>query len=196
MDERIFVEHVERVKREYVNRLPSWLKDPAQARVDFYVMGVYNIQQEAVSEGIPDSTAHTVRAETVLRALIDDAAKDKHSWDALKMIATKLLSAHEHLHDVLADWLAGVLEGEIQRPRKGGALQVRDMAIPRAIRDLVETYSLQPTRNISVSDECCAKGGSGCDVVGKAFDLNYKNAERLWLQPRSFHPSHRKNENK
>ena len=53
-----------------------------------------------------------------------------------------------------------------------------------AIQYVGTLYNLPPTRNGKGPGECCAEGGSACDVVGRAiFGKHlkaYKNTERIW----------------
>lgn len=64
----------------------------------------------------------------------------------------------------------------------------RNRAIILAIRNVMEVYRLPATRpnRADVPRECCAAGGSACDVVGAALKglvhLTYSRIKGIWAQ--------------
>ena len=128
-----------------------------------------------------------------LRSLIIESADSRLAWDSVKAIGESLLRDAEHLPAELANWVADVLADQDKprkdrrrpRPTKGGSPEVnRVWVICGAIQYVGTLYNLPPTRNGKGPGECCAEGGSACDVVGRAiFGKHlkaYKNTERIW----------------
>ena len=130
-----------------------------------------------------------------IRQLLTASATNKHAWDALSLIAQKLLRNGEPLPDALATWVADVLgdqhlrpkDKQRPRPRTGGSPDaLRNHIIWWAVRALWMKYDLLPTRSVNGLDDCCAEGGSGCDIVGAALaamnykPTSYKNIEKVW----------------
>ena len=128
-----------------------------------------------------------------LRDLIAESVNIKLAWDSVKLIAEDLLRDGEQLPDALAEWVADVLadiakprkDRRRPRPTKGGSPETNHYwVICGAIQYIGTLYNLPPTRNGGGPGECCAEGGSACDIVGRAvFGKHlqaYKNAERIW----------------
>ena len=130
-----------------------------------------------------------------IRRLLTESATNKHSWDGLSLIAQELLQQGEPLPQELGQWVADVLADHAAkprdkrrpRPRQGGSPDaLRDHIIRWAVRALCMRYHLKPTRNGAAPDDCCAEGGSACDIVGAALaamnykPTSYKNIEKVW----------------
>lgn len=107
-------------------------------------------------------TAPANRRPKLLAALIRDSAKERMAWDAVSLIAVRVLRDRERLPDELSPWLADTLDKTRERPKED--LQERNRAIVKAVRLLVDSYGFHPTRN--GAGKCCSEGGSACDVVG------------------------------
>ena len=87
----------------------------------------------------------------------------------------------------LADWAADALDSMVttpaKRPRPPKSTEDaarRRVEIFLGVYHLVKLYGLNPTRGLNGLPECCGEGGTACDVVGAAFGLNYKAAEKIW----------------
>ena len=79
----------------------------------------------------------------------------------------------------------------VQAPTRRGphleALATRNFTALGAMWYLSECWGFQPqTRNITQNrgavPRACSDGGSVCDAVGGAMDLNYKSAEAIWTK--------------
>ena len=125
------------------------------------------------------------------------AVTERWAWDAALAVAEAWLREEARLpHDEilpgyvrgpLAAWTADVLIGKKKPPPRGATrLANRDICVAEAVYVLTLVFDLNPTRNIAKRDDSlpksCAKGGSACDVVGKAQGLNYKTAEKAWTR--------------
>ena len=166
-NEARFTELVHFVRRNHVDNRPGPWKDPAKARE-------YTYRRVLPVQG---------RAE-YLETLIADATRNKFVWDALKLIAEQHLRDRD-LPDMLSDWLAEMLAGRRNRPRKGSRTELQQREMYLAVYHVVSRFGLLPTRRGSDSSNrdgmASAAGGSACDVVAYAFNTGYKNAERAWL---------------
>ena len=86
------------------------------------------------------------------------------------------------------DWVRSRTRRKLpQRPTTRGpdkdARSAHDRLMTLAIYHVAERFGLHPTRTGSRPQNCCAEGGSACDVVGRAFFgrmYSYKNVERIW----------------
>ena len=122
-----------------------------------------------------------------LRAAITESETSRDMWDALNGLAQDYLRKRRPLPDDLADWAADALDSTVNQPAKRPrpARGTEDAARKRleiwlSVRHLVMLYDLNPTRGLNGLPECCAEGGTACDVVGAAFGLNYKAVEKIW----------------
>ena len=109
-------------------------------------------------------------------------------WDALDLIAARLLRDGKPLPRELALWLADKLEKKRRRPQRQGQCPLVNALRNRIIFAVVkrlEADGLTATRNrkkVRTGDpgRACAEGGSACDAVGEAFGMSYKNVEQVW----------------
>ena len=106
------------------------------------------------------------------------------AWDVVNAMAEAALRhPYQPIHPELATWAADRLAGHEPRPRvKGKRLVNRDLAIADSIVVLCKIYDLKPTRSLRGHPECCAEGGSACDLVGVAAGMTYKAVERVWSE--------------
>lgn len=116
--------------------------------------------------------------------LICLSRSERWAWDAVSaMTQAALRHPYQPISPVLATWAADMLAGNEPRPRvKGKRLVNRDLAIADTIVVLCKLYGLKPTRSLCGHPECCAEGGSACDVVGVAAGMTYKAVERVWSE--------------
>ena len=119
-----------------------------------------------------------------LTRLIDESPYDKSSWDALDLIAQKLIRTGKRFPRELADWTSDVLadqmakRGEKRRPRpaKGSHKKAgRDWNYYWLVEELAKSANVDPTRN----DETKPKR-SPCDAVAVASGVPYKTVARIW----------------
>ena len=135
-----------------------------------------------------------------LQRLLVGSGETRLAWDSVSLIAQELLRAGEALPAELAEWVADVLEGKHPRPSKGALpTRGRDRQIYLAVAHVAERFDLKPTRRRKPIEGgelpiCCAEGGSACDVVGAAYGVGYKAAERAWVERDPVIASHRKRE--
>ena len=161
MTEKTFAEAVEWV----TERLPGIAEPPIA---------------EEVAEGLAVGWLHSPDFCRVTD--IQTSERDKYMWDALQLVAVKYLRDRVALPDVLAEWVADVLEGRRPRPRGGSLLEARDRMIRLAINAVAWKFKIHPTRE-HASARCCAEGGSACDVVGAAAfprQTAYARTEKIW----------------
>ena len=118
---------------------------------------------------------------------IAESSASRSTWDALNRMVQHYLHERRQLPDELAGWAADALDSMVNkparrpRPPKGTEDAARrKVEIYLSIYHLVKLYGLDPTRGLSGRPECCAEGGSACDIVGAAFGLNYKAVEKIW----------------
>ncbi len=123
-----------------------------------------------------------------LRNRITESETSRQVWDAIARMARDYLRKRRPLPDELADWAADALDSMVNkpakrpRPPKGAADDAvrRKVEICLGVYHLVQLYGLKPTRGLNGLPQCCAEGGTACDVIGAAFGLNYKAVERIW----------------
>ena len=172
-DQERFDRDVRFIRRKYGGR-DKW-KDAASVFAHFFRMSREPVRGES-----------NLDAETSLVGLIRLSQIDKHMWDAANLIAQDHLTSGVVLPDPLAHWVSDLLadqtiprESRIRpRPAKGRGLRVRDWMMWIAVADLVER-GYTATRREGVA-QASAKGGTACDVVGKAFFKSYKTIEGVW----------------
>ena len=177
MDSTEFDRLVRFTKQAFLSRhQPEWDEPPTDTRVRVY--------RKVLPERGRDE---------FLRSLIAKSTDNKVAWDSVKAIGESLLRDADHLPDELAEWIADVLTDQRKpkkqqrrpRPTKGGSPEANhDWVICGAIHHIGVRFGLEPTRNGAGPPECCAEGGSACDVVGRAVFgrtvTAFKNTERIW----------------
>lgn len=117
--------------------------------------------------------------------LICLSRSERWAWDVLKeMTQASLRHPYQSIDPVLATWAADMLAGYEPRPRAKGKRQVnRDLVIADSIVVICKIYDLKPTRrSLRGGPECCAEGGSACDVVGAGAGMTYKAVEYVWSE--------------
>ena len=176
MDEQIFKKAVFVTRQAFMSQQrPQWRETPVESRVNAY----YALPRDGRDE--------------FLHGLIVESPDTKLAWDSVNLIAENLLRGEESLPAELRKWIADVQSDQRKRrnekrrprPSKGGSRHAnRDWVICGAIQYVGTLYDLPPTRNGAGPEECCAEGGSACDVVGQAAfgetAKAYKNVERIW----------------
>ncbi len=127
--------------------------------------------------------------EPYLRNRITESETSREAWDSLCLISRDLLKKGHPLPQELGQWVAQVLDDLVHpsatqpRPPKGDSGARTKVLIYSLIYSFTENFGLFPTRgNATILPKCCAQGGTACDVVGRAANLNYKNAEKIWNQ--------------
>lgn len=135
-----------------------------------------------------DSITDGVERVGVLDHFIKGSEMRKDYWDAVNLIARRQLRKGNALPPALANWIKDVLadqyirkQAEKARPRpaKGPRTPGRDQSVRLAVENLI-TRGFKATRRLREMPRACAEGGSACDVVGAAFNQDYKNTERIW----------------
>ncbi len=124
--------------------------------------------------------------------LIMCSKTELEAWRALQLI-----TLYHRLHetplpqnlDLWTSLVAGEIRGEPQTTGTDAHTNfVRNMAIVVVVLLLTKGENIKATRSIDGFSECGYKGGSACDVVGKALakldeaklDLKYKTIEGIW----------------
>ena len=150
---------------------------------------------EAVAQWCCNVDSEDDRSRRLAR-LIPLSKQDACAWDTLSLIAQRTLRDHEQLPKELYDWVADVLEDATKRPRppvneknrpqpsRNGndpsRNRMRDINIELAV-GVLDADGVRPTRrNTKAGATPSAAGGSGCDIVGEAFGMNYKAVEKVW----------------
>ena len=120
-----------------------------------------------------------------ISVLIPISERDRWAWETLSSLAQKYIDffweedhefwpwpedqERELLPKDLALWVSAVLAGVNPKPPNGGKREARrDLAIAETVVFVMDVYGLKATRNAKGLPECCAEGGSACDVVGAA----------------------------
>lgn len=187
LDKETFDREVELIRRTYGGDR-RW-RDTATLFADYLYWRVRE----------PDHEEENPDLELILRELIDLSLTNKYMWDAVNLIAQEHLTRSDPLPVPLAEWTEHVLVDQyIQlqheklrpRPRKGRRTGVRDRMMCLAIESLVARgYTQMRSGGGGIAS---AEGGTACDIVGKAFNTGYKNAEKIWTS-RPPQPSSNKN---
>ena len=169
MDEATFLSYVEFVRRSFVDYKRDLWETPAKR---------WAYEYKSLPEGACGG---------FLQGLISGSGETKLEWDSVSLIVQELLREGDPLPAELAEWVADVLEGKRSRPTTGGQTKSgRDRMIYLVVYHVADRFKLKPTRRWAqgwgqnVLPDCCAEGGSACDVVGAAFGVKYKTAERAW----------------
>ena len=148
---------------------------------------------EAIAEGM---SLHSGKFSLGVPTYIERSKKSADAWDALSLVAQRLLRDPDPyrgpLPEDLAAWVADVVEDAPKkmknkkkrpRPTKPGLTQwnyTRDENIWTWIT-LTTTPDFRATRNGTHGEEPCFEGGSACDVVGIALKLKYDAVEKIWI---------------
>ena len=162
------------IAKQYYETLPEPL-------AEYYLAAPADIQ--------PKVLAWLIRPRK-MASLFGYSRHQSSNWEAVNLIAQRLIRNGEPLPRELADWVADRLEGKRERPklrRKGRPHEDpdRDDAIIAALRDLRDRKFEPMTRNLSKGENPSATGGSACDAVGVAFDIvQYKRVDNVWQMRR------------
>ena len=127
-----------------------------------------------------------------LPVLIQRSEGDRQIWNGLRLFVQQLLRNGDPLPNAVVSWVVEVLDGKRRQPRTGKENTFRDMFLIDAVQRLEDkgfnaTRSKgQNKRSLEVFKGCCAEGGSGCDIVGKALDMPwYRQVARVWDRHRT-----------
>ena len=186
MDEKQFKEAVEWVRHRFGWQLTAYPNGRPPIVAQMYERS----RVVGIASDIRDG--HVSIEEVVERSGSKGSTQE---WDGLSLLAQWLLRQGDPLPSPLANWLADVLAGRALRKGKGQrpSATARHIVIIDAIEWAIRAFNRNPTRsNATVYPECCAKQGSGCDVVGIALGEHmpewgslpprYKTIESLWLR--------------
>ena len=104
-----------------------------------------------------------------LRNWIAASKRDPDYWNALKVLAARVLKERHRLPDSLRDWLADVLEGNLARPRgrpgkRWDANDNRNMWIGYAVSILTQ-LGMTATRTTRAPENKEMREESACDAV-------------------------------
>ena len=186
MDEKQFKEAVEWVRHRFGWQLTAYPNGRPPMVAQMYERS----RVVGIASDIRDG--HVSIEEVIERSGSKGSTEE---WDGLSLLAQWLLRQGDPLPSPLANWLADVLAGRAPRQGKGQrpSATARHIVIIDAIEWAIRAFNRNPTRsNATVYPECCAKQGSGCDVVGIALGEHmpewgsvpprYKTIESLWLR--------------
>lgn len=121
-----------------------------------------------------------------LRSLIEDASRDPAAFEALGLLAARVIDAGDPMPDELRQFAVGVLRGHIQPPVSRGAPPVppaRNVLIHALLMDIVDQFGVTPMRNKGATI-----GDSACDIVAEAMPRearlpkSYSQIEAIWLR--------------
>ena len=135
-----------------------------------------------------------------LPMMLDGQETQAGAWDTLSLIAQDLLRAGDPLPPELAAWAADALRDRCTtRPKRSGAdpyqNHARDILIVTAITHLAERWVGYAIERKELADpfgvpesewlKACERGGSICDAVGQAFDIEKcSTTARVWQDRR------------
>lgn len=145
------------VRMHYVDRNSERWEDPASRLADTL---------EAIDGYGPN---------VIIHGLIERSVDSKLEFDALILIAERMLRSGALLPEGLREWTGDVLIGKRARPKKGPqSTSYRDHLFCLAVRELQEEFEVSPTHSPT------SGGFSGCEVVAEASGYNYKTVEAVW----------------
>lgn len=163
MDEDAFQADV-KLAKALMETIPFWAMEPARAHAEVVAASVKTMNE-------------------FFEKLVPLSEREAWAWDALLAASSRILDFERipiPLPREVAAWIDDVLTQKRQRPRGGARVHIsRDISIVLAVKFFVDYRELKPTRGGKIR-ECCATGGSACDVVGAAVSMRYKNLERIW----------------
>ena len=113
--------------------------------------------------------------ERWLAEAIDDSAEYKLLWDCLRHLAAYLLRNDLELPAALRLWVAGVLDGQLERPTRFPLSTFsRDVLIGLIVEWVALDSGLNATRNDG------SEPLSACDAVADSLNTSYKLIEKAW----------------
>ena len=96
----------------------------------------------------------------------------EHAWayDVLNsLVARKFRTRQLDLPGIVWDWAADRLAGNLTQPPTGKITHPsHNIVIADTVHIVRARFGVNPTRNRPGFGECCAEGGSACDIVGAA----------------------------
>ena len=120
--------------------------------------------------------------------LISLSKKSQTYWDGVKLIVRQMVERGEPLPSELGDWAVEVATNALPRPpgtSDAHEVLVRDRLIHVVGRMLIARgfkpiYRRRDSIKKGDPGRACAEGGSICDVIGRAFGMNYDAVARAW----------------
>ena len=169
MDKGAFDEAVKWARLEIQQLSPSYGRDP---EFSFET----TLREFARSEGFED--------DLMLR-LVQESKQHSWAWDVLNSLVPRILrTGPRDMPEIVWQWAADKMEGIVSQPRKGRLRRPVDcIAIVDTVHIVKARFGVSPTRNRPEFADCCAEGGSACDIVGSAQAGNlrgYKAFEAIW----------------
>lgn len=180
MDEKRFAELVEWVRREHLPHQEFYESESGDPYAENYWLQLEEHPDRAEGE-IEFLIACSQAAWKPGKGIVPSAM----AWDAVWQIAVRYIGDGESMPKPLRRWVVWRLAGLNRAPAgtRGPRKRGRDLMIREAILDVRERFGLNATRNDEpAGEECCAVGGSACDVVGAALGLKFKNVVRIWTE--------------
>ena len=120
----------------------------------------------------------------IIEEFIEKSETQAWAWDILcDMVVRELYTGQPDLPVNLCLWAADMTKGICSRPRKGRVRPSNGIVIADTVHIVRARFGVTPTRSGAVSSDCCAEGGSACDIVGSAQIGKvraYKTIEEIW----------------
>ena len=167
--------------------------DVSEALRDFYRRGRPSVAEQMDARSRVVCVAADLRDGRMdIEEVIEKAKTSRVHWDGLALLSQWHLvnpAKFGPLRPRLSAWVARVLgdmmlNPKLVRPSPRGAPRKsgRNGVIVGAITWVIRQFDLPAERrNREGPRQCCAEGGSACDVVGKALtDVTYGQVRRIW----------------
>lgn len=120
----------------------------------------------------------------IIETLIEKSETKAWAWDILcDMVMREFYTGQPDLPENLCLWAADMTKGICARPRKGRIRPSDGVVIADTVHIVRARFGVSPTRSGAGLSECCAEGGSACDIVGSAQIGKvraYKTIEEIW----------------
>ena len=122
--------------------------------------------------------------DEITEELVETSETQAWAWDVLKnMVVRQMRRPQPDLPEIACSWTADMIDGIRRRPRKGRIRRPADyIVIADTVHVVKARFGVNRTRNGAGPSDCCAEGGSACDIVGSAQVGNkraYKTIERI-----------------
>ena len=126
----------------------------------------------------------------IMEELVEMSETRAWAWDILcDMVVRRLKTGRPDLPEIVCRWAADTIRKTCSRPRKGRTRPSDSIVIADTVHIVKARFGVKPTRNRPGLSNCCAEGGSACDIVGSAQVGNvraYKTIEAIWGDYREY----------
>ncbi len=123
-------------------------------------------------------------SDEIMEMLVETSETEAWAWDVLdSLVVRQMRTERPVLPGIVWIWAADSRDRTLRRPRKGRIRRPSDnIVIADTVHVVKARFGVNATRNGAGPSDCCAEGGSACDIVGSAQVGNkraYKTIERI-----------------